>query len=86
MTMQEFDFYMIKPTHYDDDGYPIVWWRTILPSNSLAALNGLAREADRTGALGPDVEAQPDPDRRVQPARRPGEDRAPTFSAAAPAR
>ena len=36
----DFDFIMIKPSHYDDDGYPIVWWRTILPSNSLAALNG----------------------------------------------
>ena len=53
--MQEFDFVMIKPSHYDDDGYPIVWWRTILPSNSLAALNGLARDADRRQVLGPDV-------------------------------
>ena len=32
-----FDFVMIKPSHYDDDGYPIVWWRTLIPSNSLAA-------------------------------------------------
>ena len=23
---EEFDFVMIKPSHYDDDGYPIVWW------------------------------------------------------------
>ena len=51
----DFDFIMIKPSHYDDDGYPIVWWRTILPSNSLAALNGLARDADRRQVLGPDV-------------------------------
>ena len=48
---EQFDFIMIKPSHYDDDGYPIVWWRTILPSNSLAALNGLARDAaERAGA------------------------------------
>jgi radical SAM superfamily enzyme YgiQ (UPF0313 family) len=47
---------MIKPSHYDDDGYPIVWWRTILPSNSLAALNGLARDAARRQVLGPNVQ------------------------------
>lgn len=51
----DFDFVMIKPSHYDDDGYPIVWWRTILPSNSLAALNGLARDAAERRVLGPDV-------------------------------
>ncbi|HEY5723129.1 MAG TPA: radical SAM protein [Allosphingosinicella sp.] len=55
MGQAEFDFVMIKPSHYDDDGYPIVWWRTILPSNSLAALNGLARDADARQVLGPDV-------------------------------
>jgi radical SAM superfamily enzyme len=53
---EQFDFYMIKPSHYDDDGYPIVWWRTILPSNSLAALNGLARDAAAREVLGPGVE------------------------------
>ena len=51
----EFDFIMIKPSHYDDDGYPIVWWRTALPSNSLASLNGLGRAAARNRVLGPDV-------------------------------
>ena len=53
--VRQFDFIMIKPSHYDDDGYPIVWWRTILPSNSLAALNGLARHAAERQVLGPDV-------------------------------
>ena len=53
---RQFDFIMIKPSHYDDDGYPIVWWRTILPSNSLAALNGLARDAAQREVLGPDVD------------------------------
>ncbi len=51
----EFDFVMIKPSHYDDDGYPIVWWRTLIPSNSLAALNGLARDCDARQVLGPNV-------------------------------
>ncbi|MEZ0244754.1 MAG: hypothetical protein ACAH11_15380, partial [Sphingomonas sp.] len=54
-TPTDFDFIMIKPTHYDDDGYPIVWWRTALPSNSLASLNGLGRDASKRQVLGPDV-------------------------------
>jgi hypothetical protein len=39
---QAFHFVMIKPSHYDDDGYPILWARSDIPSNTLAALNGLA--------------------------------------------
>jgi hypothetical protein len=53
--MQQFDFIMIKPSHYDDDGYPIVWWRTLIPSNSLAAVNGIAEDCVRRQVLGPDV-------------------------------
>ncbi len=34
-----FHFVMIKPTHYDDDGYPIQWLRSAIPSNTLACLN-----------------------------------------------
>src|SRR5688572_10293887 len=52
---EEFDFVMIKPSHYDDDGYPIVWWRTLIPSNSLAAVNGIARDCVEREVLGPDV-------------------------------
>ena len=51
----QFEFIMIKPSHYDDDGYPIAWWRTLIPSNSLAALNGVARDCARREVLGPDV-------------------------------
>jgi tRNA A37 methylthiotransferase MiaB len=51
----EFEFVMIKPSHYDDDGYPIVWWRGLIPSNSLAALNGLAVDCAERQVLGPDV-------------------------------
>src|SRR5688572_12875040 len=53
--MEEFDFVMIKPSHYDDDGYPIVWWRTLIPSNSLAAVNGIARDCIDRQVLGPNV-------------------------------
>ena len=36
-----FHLVLIKPTHYDDDGYPITWFRSHIPSNTLAALYGL---------------------------------------------
>jgi len=29
---------LIKPSHYDDDGYVIQWWRGLVPSNSLSVL------------------------------------------------
>lgn len=52
---QDFHFVMIKPSHYDDDGYPIQWWRSSIPANTLAAVNGLALDCARRKALGPDV-------------------------------
>ena len=53
--MRDFHFVMIKPTHYDDDGYPIQWLRSAIPSNTLASLNGLAEAAVERNALGADV-------------------------------
>jgi hypothetical protein len=75
--MEQFDFIMIKPSHYDDDGYPIVWWRTLVPSNSLAALNGIARDCADRQVLGPDVQLNSSPidetNTHVVPARSPRE-------------
>jgi hypothetical protein len=34
---------LIKPTSYDDDGFPYTFARGVLPSNSLAVLNTLTR-------------------------------------------
>jgi hypothetical protein len=51
-----FQIWLIKPTRYDDDGYPLQWWRSIIPSNSLACLNGIVGDALARGVLG-DVEA-----------------------------
>jgi hypothetical protein len=51
-----FTVVMIKPSHYDDDGYPITWHRSIIPSNTLAALYGLGRDCARRQVLGPDVD------------------------------
>ena len=68
-----FHFVIIKPTHYDDDGYPIQWFRSAIPSNTLACLNGLAEDASAARFLGPDVEIRLDTydetNRRVRPDR-----------------
>jgi pyruvate-formate lyase-activating enzyme len=53
-----FHFVMIKPSHYDDDGYPIQWLRSEIPSNTLAAVNGLGLDCQRRAVLGPDTEIQ----------------------------
>ena len=50
-----FQLLLIKPSHYDDDGYVIRWWRAMIPSNSLAALYGIAADCAERNVLGPDV-------------------------------
>jgi len=52
---QRFQLILIKPSHYDDDGYVIRWWRAIIPSNSLAAVYGIAAECADRQVLGSDV-------------------------------
>ena len=52
---RRFQLVLIKPSHYDDDGYVIQWFRSVMPSNSLAALYGLAIDAAERRVLGPDV-------------------------------
>ena len=49
---------LIKPSHYDDDGYVIQWLRSPMPSNSLAVLNGLALDCARRKVLGDNVEIE----------------------------
>lgn len=51
-----FQLWLIKPSHYDDDGYVIQWWRSSLPSNSLATLYGIAGECAERKPLGEAVE------------------------------
>ncbi len=68
-----FTFVLVKPTHYDDDGYPIQWYRSALPSNTLACMYSLAEDARKREALGPGVEFQietyDETNRRVLPSR-----------------
>ena len=40
--MRTFRLILVKPSHYDDDGYVIQWFRSAIPSNSLAARSTLA--------------------------------------------
>jgi hypothetical protein len=46
---------LIKPSHYDDEGYVIQWARSAIPSNTLAALNSLCRSCAQQQVLGVDV-------------------------------
>ena len=64
---------LIKPTHYDDNGYPIQWLRSAIPSNTLACLNGLAEDCRGRKVLGDDVDIRittyDETNRRVYPDR-----------------
>jgi Radical SAM superfamily len=66
-------FVMIKPSHYDDDGYPIQWFRSAIPSNTLACLNSLAEDARRREILGAGIDISlhtyDETNRRVHPER-----------------
>lgn len=49
---------LIKPSHYDEDGYVIQWFRSAIPANSLACLYGLALECREQKILGENVELE----------------------------
>lgn len=42
----------ILPSRYDDEGFPLRYWRGILPSNTLACLKSLTESVARSGELG----------------------------------
>ncbi len=52
---RRFILHLIKPSHYDDDGYVVQWLRSSIPSNSLAMVYALAAEAAERQVLGPDI-------------------------------
>ena len=70
---RRFRLFLIKPSHYDDDGYVIQWYRSAIPSNTLAALYGLALDCRERQVLGPDVAleivSQDETNSRVRPER-----------------
>ncbi len=66
-----FQLILIKPSHYDNDGYVVQWLRSTMPSNSLAAVYSLALGAAERQLLGPDlpidVMAMDETNTRVRP-------------------
>jgi hypothetical protein len=52
---RRFQLVLIKPSHYDADGYVIQWVRSSIPSNSLACVYALAMDAAERNVLGDDV-------------------------------
>ena len=67
-----FELFLVKPSHYDDEGYVIQWLRSSIPANTLAALNGLALDCAGRRVLGDDVEiritVQDETNTRIRPA------------------
>jgi hypothetical protein len=68
-----FRLVLIKPSHYDNNGYVIQWVRSAIPSNSLASLHALAADCAARRLLGPDVrieiEVYDETNTRIKPAR-----------------
>ena len=50
---------LIKPSHYDDEGYVICWWRAMI-LNSLAAVYGIAADCAERQVLGREVDLERD--------------------------
>ena len=70
-TTRVFELFLIKPSHYDDEGYVIQWVRSSIPANTLATLNGLALDCAARRVLGEDVEiritVQDETNTRIRP-------------------
>jgi hypothetical protein len=55
---RKFKIVLIKPSHYDAEGYVIQWWRSTIPSNSLASVYGLLKECAEDFSLGADTDIE----------------------------
>ena len=55
---QRFIVELIKPSHYDDDGYVIQWAKAWVPSNTLSSLYGITLDIIERKLLGEDVEVE----------------------------
>lgn len=54
--MARFHVEIIKPSHYDDDGYVLSWWKAWIPSNSMACLYTIAQDCAERLVLGEDTD------------------------------
>jgi radical SAM superfamily enzyme YgiQ (UPF0313 family) len=52
---KRFRVVLVKPSHYDDDGYVIRWFRSPMPANSLASVYSLVDDCAQRRVLGPDI-------------------------------
>jgi len=71
-TRRRFCLVLVKPSHYDEDGYVIQWVRSPIPSNSLASLFGLAKDCAARHVLGDveiDIHAFDETNTRIRPER-----------------
>src|SRR6202008_560970 len=55
---KRFRIVLIKPSHYDDDGYVIRWYRSPMPANSLASVYGLIDNCAQRHILGIDTDIE----------------------------
>ena len=55
---KHFRIVLIKPSHYDDDGYVIRWYRSPMPANSLASVYGLIDDCAQRHILGIDTDIE----------------------------
>ena len=73
MEKRIFHLILIKPTRYDDDGYPMHWLRSPLPANTLACLHGIADDCRQRNVLGHDVDIRirdiDECNQRIEPAK-----------------
>ena len=73
MARERFPVALIKPSHYDDQGYVIQWLRGWIPSNSLSSVYGLMLDLQARKVLGDEVDIEVeafDETNRVVPLRR----------------
>ena len=68
---RRFRLILIKPSHYDDDGYVVQWAQSSVPSNTLATIYGLARDCAERQVLGEhvtiEIEAHDETNTRIRP-------------------
>ena len=58
--MTTFHVEIIKPSHYDKDGYVIQWWKAWIPSNSMACIYAIAEDCAARKVLGDNVAIEVD--------------------------
>jgi radical SAM superfamily enzyme YgiQ (UPF0313 family) len=68
---EKFPVFLIKPSHYDDKGYVIQWSYSEMPSNTMAAINGILLDCAERKVLGEHVDIEihssDETNTRVQP-------------------